>query len=109
MPYELLERLRCTQLPTKIDDPDEIDKLVTLRTAGLIDVDFPASQQGGGHRSWCGNAIVMRVTPKGAWLSKGEPIADINCRGWASPSHGPDIDQGKTRARTSHDEPALLR
>jgi hypothetical protein len=65
MPYELLERLRCTRLPTKIDDESEIDKLVTLQTAGLIEADLPMSRQGRGHHSYSGGAIVMRVTVRG--------------------------------------------
>ena len=71
MPYELLERLRCTKLPIKIDDQDEIDKLLTLRTEGLIDADIPLSQERRGHHSWCGSAIVMQVTPRGQLVLKG--------------------------------------
>lgn len=65
MPYELLTRLCSAQLPQKIDDPSEIDKLQTLRTEGLIEVDIPCPQSERGGHCYAGNAIVMRVTSKG--------------------------------------------
>lgn len=65
MPYELLKRLCAAQLPEKIGDPSEIDKLKVLRGAGLIEVDIPYAQPERGHQSYCGYAIVMRVTPTG--------------------------------------------
>ena len=65
MPYELLKRLCSAQLPEKIDDPAEIDKLQVLRAAQLIEVDIPLAQAERGGHCYAGNAIVMRVTPKG--------------------------------------------
>ena len=65
MPYELLKQLCVTELPEKIGDPSEIDKLKVLRAEGLIEVDIPYAQPERGRQCYCGNAIVMRVTPTG--------------------------------------------
>ncbi|MFM9927225.1 hypothetical protein VLK31_29880 [Variovorax sp. H27-G14] len=65
MPHELLKRLCSALLPEKIEGQVDIDKLTVLRKAGLIEVDIPQSQPERGRHCYPGNAIVMRVTPKG--------------------------------------------
>lgn len=65
MPYKLLERLCVAQTPLTIDDQADIDKLVVLKAAQLIEADLPPVQFGRGHYCYAAHAVVMRVTPKG--------------------------------------------
>lgn len=70
MSYELLQRLCCEELPEKVDDTAEIDKLVVLKEEGMIDADLPRPQQERGHHCYTGQAIVMRVTARGHSAAK---------------------------------------
>ena len=65
MSNELLKRLCCAQLPTKIEMALDIDQLVILKNAGLIEADIPQKQQEIGCEHYVGQAIVMRVTARG--------------------------------------------
>lgn len=71
MPFELLKRLCCAELPLKIEEQSEIDKLMVLMAAKLIEADLPPRRQERGHYCYTGSAIVMRVTPLGHAAMKG--------------------------------------
>ncbi|MDO9406252.1 MAG: hypothetical protein Q7T87_19665 [Polaromonas sp.] len=62
---QLLIRLCCAQLPLKLDDQEEIQKCDVLRSAGLIEAELPPVAHERGRTVYSGQAIVMRVTPRG--------------------------------------------
>ncbi len=65
MPYELLERLCVARTPLTIDNQADIDKLIVLKAAQMIEADLPPVQFGRGHYCYAAQAVVMRVTPQG--------------------------------------------
>lgn len=65
MPMQLLCRLCCAELPLKLDDQEEIQKCELLRSAGLIEAELPPVIHERGRTVFSGQAIVMRVTPRG--------------------------------------------
>lgn len=70
MPYELLNRLCTAALPETVGEQVEIDKLQFLKEKGLVEADIPYAQPERGHHCYCGNAIVMSVTPLGHLIAK---------------------------------------
>jgi len=70
MPFELLRRLCAETMPVKLVKKDEIDKLVTLREAGLVAADIPPILPLEGLNAYAGAAIVHSVTPKGRRAAK---------------------------------------
>lgn len=66
MAIELLQRLRCSQLPLIVDTDTEISQCLLLRSQRLIDADLPPLRRGQGKNStYAGHAIVMRITEQG--------------------------------------------
>lgn len=79
MSYALLRRLSCTQLPTKIETPVDIDQLILLRNEGMIEADIPAKQQEMDCQQYVGQATVMRVTTRGHQACNGSPTSKNSC------------------------------
>ena len=65
MPYSLLQRLCSATMPVKLVKKDEIDKVITLRDAGLVTADTPPVLTLDDQRAYAGAAIVHSVTEKG--------------------------------------------
>jgi len=77
MPFELLKRLSCEKLPVNVEAQEDIDKLLILHAAGLIEADIPESKEQRGYHTYAGQTIVMKVTQRGqAALQSG--IVDLH-------------------------------
>ncbi|WP_077001443.1 hypothetical protein [Variovorax sp. KK3] len=65
MPMELLSRLCNADMPCELQDEDDVEKLVVLRAAKLVEADIPPMLEEGGRRWFAGPAIVHRVCADG--------------------------------------------
>lgn len=70
MPMHLLCRLCCAQLSLLVDDQAEIRVCGVLRSAALIEPEFPPMLHQRGRGVYSGQAAVMRVPPKGHAASR---------------------------------------
>ena len=71
MPMELLARLCEAAMPCQLVDADDIEKLVVLRAAGLVEADIPPMLEEGGRRWFGGSARVHRVRAAGVTAVRG--------------------------------------
>lgn len=71
MPMELLSRLCKASMPCRISDEDDIEKLVVLRAARLLEADIPSMVEDGGLRWYSGPALVHRVSEEGVSAASG--------------------------------------
>ena len=74
MPLALLQRLSCIQLPTQIEAQGDIDKMLLLRAAGLIEADLPPAAEVQGRHLYAGQAIVMALTRRGQLVANGASL-----------------------------------
>lgn len=65
MPYILLETLAHSTLPAQVHAEKDIQKLLALQAAGLVDVEIPKVKRSFGHQEFEGPATVNAVTPSG--------------------------------------------
>lgn len=65
MPMELLARLCKAAMPCQVVDEDEIEKLVILRDARLVEAEIPPMQEEFGLRTFSAPARVHRVCEDG--------------------------------------------
>ena len=71
MPMKLLACLCEAAMPCEVADGDDIEKLVVLRAAGLVEADIPPLLEEGGLR-WFGEpARVRRVLAEGVAAVRG--------------------------------------
>ena len=65
MPYELLERLSHAELPLLVYGTYDIDKVLILAAAKLVEAEIPASVLVRGVPHYTGPAKILKVTPAG--------------------------------------------
>jgi hypothetical protein len=70
MPYQMLKYLVTVQGPTAVTEPDEIERVILLCSAELVEADIPPTiQSEDGHVRYAGAAVIHRVTATGRKLS----------------------------------------
>ena len=65
MPYILLEKLSHSPMPAEVHVPEDIQKLLALKAAGLVDAEIPKIKRSFGLQEFDGPATVNAVTPSG--------------------------------------------
>lgn len=65
MPYELLEHLSHAELPFLVHGTYDIDKVLILDAAGLVEAEIPPSMLVKGVPHYTGSAKILKLTPAG--------------------------------------------
>lgn len=65
VPMTLLAQLCAAEVPIKVCDQDEIEKLAVLRSAALVEADIPPVLVENGCCRYLGPAILRKVTNEG--------------------------------------------
>lgn len=65
MPFQLLARLKATELPAEFTDTEDIDKVLLLCSLGLIEARIPPSMTQGSSWVYTAPAVVLALTPRG--------------------------------------------
>ena len=73
MPYILLKKLAHATLPAELHAPEDIQKLLALKAAGLVDAEIPKVKRSFGLQEFDGPAMVNAVTPIGLTALKRRP------------------------------------
>jgi hypothetical protein len=70
MPYQMLKFLATTSGPTVFEDPDDIERVLILRSAELVEADVPPTiGDENGCTRYAGAAVIHRVTAVGRKLA----------------------------------------
>ena len=74
MPYRMLKYLATATGPTILTEPDDIERVVLLRSAELVEADIPPTiNSDDGHIRYAGAAVIHRVTAVGRKLASSRP------------------------------------
>ncbi|RZL65770.1 MAG: hypothetical protein EOP81_02820 [Variovorax sp.] len=80
------------RLPEVIEAQSEIDKVLLLRAAGLVEADIPPIATVGGRHLYTGHAVVMAVTRRGQAVANGASL-DASCDAMGGTGNGIGNDQ----------------
>jgi hypothetical protein len=70
MPYQMLKYLTTVLGPTVLTEPDDIERVLLLRSAELVEADIPPTLHlEDGHTRYAGAAVIHRVTAAGRKLA----------------------------------------
>jgi hypothetical protein len=70
MPYQMLKYLTTVSGPTVLTEPDDIERVLLLRAAQLVEADIPPFVYlEDGHTRYAGAAVIHRVTAVGRKLA----------------------------------------
>lgn len=75
------------RLPEVIEAQSEIDKVLLLRAAGLVEADIPPIAMVGGLHLYTGHAVVMAVTRRGQAVANGASL-DASCDAMGGTGNG---------------------